>query len=394
MFDYLVIGKGMIGTSALRFLSQINEKTAIIGPSEPKDWQKHSGLFASHYDEGRITRILDEDETWALLAKRSIEHYALIEKGSGVSFYSPVGGLQVAPPSKNPSDYATKLQLVNQQLSVGIQEMSNAQMRKQFPYFDFPLDFMGFYENPIAGYLNPRRLIEAQLILAQKNHAHIIDQTVASVHNQGNFVEVQTQAGEYYRAKRVLLATGAYSNLLWPQPLDLLLKALTILFARIPQNELEHFTKMPTLIYEGIQHPNIPDIYLLPPVLYPDGNYYIKIGSSNYSAPLHSHTDFLHWFHSNGSISEAEALKDVLCKIMPSLENAPMHSKPCVTTHTDHGAPYIDMLEDQRIFIAIGGCGAAAKSSVEIGKMAALLTQHGQWHYDLPQTLFRAVFAD
>ena len=43
----------------------------------------------------------------------------------------------------------------------------------------------------------------------------------------------------------------------------------------------------------------------------------------------------------------------------------------CMTAVTEHGYPYIDMVTD-RVGVAVGGCGAAAKSSDEMGRIAAL----------------------
>ncbi len=37
MFDYLVIGKGLIGSVAARYLSQESNKVALIGSDEPTD---------------------------------------------------------------------------------------------------------------------------------------------------------------------------------------------------------------------------------------------------------------------------------------------------------------------------------------------------------------------
>jgi sarcosine oxidase len=70
---------------------------ALIGPDEPADRWTHQGVFASHYDEGRITRILDADRIWALLAQRSIARYREIEARSGIPFYHEVGHLTVGP---------------------------------------------------------------------------------------------------------------------------------------------------------------------------------------------------------------------------------------------------------------------------------------------------------
>lgn len=56
-FDYIVVGRGLIGTAAARHLSHRGHRVALIGPSEPACRHRHRGPFGSHYDEGRITRI-------------------------------------------------------------------------------------------------------------------------------------------------------------------------------------------------------------------------------------------------------------------------------------------------------------------------------------------------
>ena len=43
------------------------------------------------HDEGRITRRLDSDPVWAVLASRSISRYAEIERESKIKFHTPVG---------------------------------------------------------------------------------------------------------------------------------------------------------------------------------------------------------------------------------------------------------------------------------------------------------------
>ena len=75
MFDVLVIGKGLMGSAAARYLQGFGANTAVLGPDEPQNPQTHDGVFASHYDQGRITRRLSKDITWATLADRSIAQY-------------------------------------------------------------------------------------------------------------------------------------------------------------------------------------------------------------------------------------------------------------------------------------------------------------------------------
>lgn len=72
MFDVAVIGLGMIGSAALRYLSQSQTGLRVIGigPAEPSDWKTHAGTFASHYDQARLMRVTDADRIWATLAQR------------------------------------------------------------------------------------------------------------------------------------------------------------------------------------------------------------------------------------------------------------------------------------------------------------------------------------
>jgi sarcosine oxidase len=94
-FKYIVVGRGMMGAAAARHLAETVDGVALIGPGEPADIKSHQGVFASHYDEARITRTIDGDADWALLANRSIARYGDIATRSGVEFYAPVGCLMV-----------------------------------------------------------------------------------------------------------------------------------------------------------------------------------------------------------------------------------------------------------------------------------------------------------
>ena len=53
-FDFIVVGKGMMGAAAARHLALSGARVALIGPDEPTDWANHTGAFSSHYDNARI----------------------------------------------------------------------------------------------------------------------------------------------------------------------------------------------------------------------------------------------------------------------------------------------------------------------------------------------------
>ncbi|MEO6908246.1 MAG: FAD-dependent oxidoreductase, partial [Abditibacteriaceae bacterium] len=79
VYDVAVIGAGMFGSAAVKYLAAAGLRTLIIGEGEPQDWQTDDAVFGSHYDEARITRIVDPDPYWAELAAQSIEQYPVIE---------------------------------------------------------------------------------------------------------------------------------------------------------------------------------------------------------------------------------------------------------------------------------------------------------------------------
>jgi sarcosine oxidase len=391
MFDFIVIGNGLIGAAATRYLSASGGKTAAIGPGEPQNWEMHQGVFASHYDQGRITRILDPDIIWAKLAQRSIEQYATIEAHSGIRFYYQTGGLRVAQPGEELADSRQ----VAQELQIDCRELDSSQLETMFPNFAFAAGSEGIWERGPAGYINPRSLVEAQLKIAAQQGAAIIRETVVQINKQADYLEARTDAGSIFQARKVLIAAGAFTNDLLRRKLAFELRPRTVLMAELSPTEMERLADLPTLIYRFPGWSQINSIYMLPPVPYPDGKVYIKIGGTR--APGSSTTDIDEvkgYFRNGGSREEVEILRQVLLSIIPSLRPTAFNSKPCVLTYTPQNYPFIDALDDDFLFVVAGGCGSAAKSSNEIGRAAALLVEHGRWTYDLPKEKFGVVYAD
>ena len=61
----------------------------------------------------------------------------------------------------------------------------------------------------------------------------------------------------------------------------------------------------------------------------------------------------------------------------------------CAVSKTPTELPYIDMV-DERIGVATGGNGLAAKSGDEIGRLGALTLLEAAWDSDLDPGLFGA----
>ncbi|NRP70467.1 Monomeric sarcosine oxidase [Ensifer psoraleae] len=380
--DFAVVGKGMMGAAAARHLSGAGASVALIGPDEPEDWANHGGVFASHYDNARITRTIDGDPVWARLARRSIDRYAEIAGESGVDFYAEVGCLIAAPAPGGEFDYLENVGHARDRLGVEAPLILGDDLAQRFPWFRFPKGYGGIHEARGAGHINPRALVLAQTILAERSGARVIRSEVTAVEENSDHAAVTTADGQTVRAGRVLVAAGGFSlsKALLPRPIDLAVKARTVLFAEVAAEDLVNFERMPSLI--GAAPEQERSYYLLPPVAYADGKHYIKIGGDPTDRLLASEPAVREWFRSGGNAPAADHLRGLLAGVMPGFQPVSTHFAPCVTSFTRHGYPYIGFASD-RLAVVTGGNGQAAKSSDEIGRLGAVLVLNG--HLDAPE---------
>ena len=75
--------------------------------------------------------------------------------------------------------------------------------------------------------------------------------------------------------------------------------------------------------------------YILPPILYPDGNWYLKIGhSKSFETNLkHEEEDLRSWYESGGNKEAVESLKNFLCtELIPDLDVISVKENCCITT--------------------------------------------------------------
>jgi sarcosine oxidase len=377
-FKYIVVGAGMMGAAAARHLSKWTDGIALIGPGEPENYERHDGVFASHYDEARITRTIDSDPVWARLANRSIERYGEIARDSGIDFYSEVGCLIVGPKRGESPSYVANVLDAAGRLGVATETLADEALAKRFPYFAFPQASEGIWEAKNAGHINPRRLVKAQNLMAERQGVERIAETVASVVQDGSSVTVTTAEGNTFVGDKVLVAAGGFSineNLL-PRRINLEVYARTVAFFEVNENELPDLVAVPSLIWKWNEEQD--GIYFLPPVRYPDGKIYLKIGGDPDDLILPTEPEIRKWFRSGGRQSTKDHLTEVMSRLMPALDLSRASMAACVTSFTPTDYPAIAMTQSDRIGVLTGGCGAAAKSSDEIGRLGAELIFNGR----------------
>jgi len=392
MIDAVVIGKGLIGTAVTRYLSQAGLVTAVIGPDEPPSIQNHKGVFASHYDQGRITRQLSKDQIWSTLASQAIAQYDYLQTQSGIQFYKPVSGLYVSQPNKD-GDYLTTMEAIANRANIHYQNLTAPNFQIRFPFFQFPESFQIIHEPAPAGYINPRDLIRAQLTIAEQQGSTIFRQTVHDIQKNADFFTITTNQTRHIQAKNIVICAGAFTNChnLLPKKLDLKVKTETIILAEISKEEARRLENMPTVIYQ-IDSAEINDIYLLPPIQYPDGRIYLKMGCNTFAdSYLSDLAEMQAWMIAGNSNIIKEVMKQALLDMLPGLTAVSFQTKRCLVTYTPHGKPFVDQL-DEGVFVATGGNGSSAKSSDAIGKLAADLLIYDGWRSELDKDSFRAVF--
>jgi glycine/D-amino acid oxidase-like deaminating enzyme len=377
-FKHIVIGAGMMGAAAAKYLAGASQGVALIGPDEPVDKSSHEGVFASHYDEGRITRTIDPDPVWARLAHQSIARYRAIEQQSGVGFYHPVGCLLTGPKRGGADDYIANVLNAAATLDARVDVLDNKELADGFSYFAFPQGSEGVYEKHDAGHISPRKLVKAQCILAEKAGATCVRDVATKVADEGARVVVSTVQGQVYSADQVLVAAGGFSNgqALLPQRLALQVYARTIVFFEVSDEEAARLASMPSLITKAERAED--SIYMLPPIRYPDGKFYLKIGGDPVDIVLENDADMRAWFRSHGRANVRDHLVGRMRDLVPDLKIAAITSAACVTSYTPSSYPMIGFTASPRIAVMAGCAGTSAKSSDEIGRLGSELMLHGR----------------
>lgn len=305
-YQFAVVGNGLIGSATGRYLSEWSDSVVIIGPGEPSstkdDHDDDKTVFSSHYDEGRLCHPVSHDPIWHVLYGQSVAKYTTLEERSGIRFHDPVGRVQVGRRRTVPEQE----ELLDWMQRAERQQEETYKMKFQyfpagdqswkeslFPMLDFPLECDLYTESAPSGIINPRQLIAAQNAIAQQQGATIILQLVVKVESSsdGAMMMIHLANGKCILADKVLIACGAFTNFnnLLPQPIPFLYKTETTVWGTISDDTAHALKAMPAVCYDYVQHqqngagkeaqqPTIDDLYMAPPLLYPDGTFKIKMG--------------------------------------------------------------------------------------------------------------------
>ncbi|XP_052081757.1 N-methyl-L-tryptophan oxidase-like isoform X2 [Mytilus californianus] len=405
VYDLCVVGAGMIGSAVAKYASEWG-RVCLVGPEEPeeRDVNCKRDIFGCHYDEGRIARCLAHDPIWTQLARISMSRYRQIESDSGIGFYDEVGSLVAGGKD---TKYMMDNEKVSKEQQLEIEILSYETLKTKFPLLNFSDIDHGIYEVK-AGHISARNLVSAQIKLAKSKGCaciHEIVENVTQMEKDGNSnMCVLTESGKQVLTRKVLLATGAFTafrNLLpVDHELDVGLCPLTTAMIEVTADDFTNMRKYPTLIYFGKgadnwkkDYPRSKDgeysWYMLPPIKYPDGKYYIKLGHLQHATTKRftSSCEVKEWYCSGGDTKLVNDTVDLFKSVVQDVNPISYHGDSCVITTTPTKRLYIDTLHHQ-LGVAVGGNAYAAKSSDEIGRIAAVMMMKNEWDSSLEKTDF------
>lgn len=368
MHDLIVIGAGPIGSGAARHASAQGRSVTVIAPQETD--RQHHLVWSSHYDQGRLTHRSARNKTLAHWANQAIGEYREIEAQSGISFYQPCGTLTLSASSSGFS-YLQQRRELEQELNFSYEEFTPDVLSDRFPMISRNLPYSGLYDGPPSGMINPRLYVAAQLACATQLGATRINDVVTHVTPASNHIEVSTHTGAQYQAHHVIIAAGAYSGLcgLLPTPITHTIKSESVTLGEVDAETAIRLHNMPSMMVD-CNSPIIADAYLTPPVEYPDGKWYIKLGSNSiHDLFFESHTDLKNWIRHGDMAATHLAQIALLKQLFADIDWKSFKSLPCVITRTPTGVPEIRRVHP-RITAVVGCNGSLAKSGGIVGALA------------------------
>lgn len=396
-FDVAVIGAGPLGAATARHAAEAGASVLLVGPAEPEDHRDHEGVWAGHYDQGRLCHVLEVPLVTAMLATRSMRRFDDLIARTGINFLTPTHSVTVLPGAQvggSASTWFDRDLLAGNAADLGVEvdQLDEAQLAAAYPDLSFEPGHVALRQRD-AFILNPRALVEAELAAALAAGTVLVRDEVVERVVEGDRVRLRGAQGGEWTADRVVLAVGFATNAsgLLPRPLVTLNFGATVTLVEVDGPDA--VPGMPTMmmlkqragevVFGGI---------VMAPVQYPDGKWYLKLsGQSLLANPLDSREEIAAWVRTGGRAQDVEESLAVLSDLLPRVSLGAARTRPCMVCATPSDRPYIDWADERTVVLVEGERGAMAAD--EIGRLASGLALRGAWTDTLPAEVFAAQWA-
>ena len=355
--DVIVVGLGSMGSQALWRLARRGVRAVGFDRFRPPH------ALGSHHGGSRIIRTAYyEAPDYVPLAGRSFELWRELAAESGRDLLTMTGGLNIGPPGS--PEFAGAL-LSAQQHGLEHEVLDAEAMRLRFPQHSLAEGERALLEHD-AGFVRPEECISAALQRATALGAGVhLDSGVTGIEARGDAVVVHA-GGRRWRARRAIVAAGAWNSALGVPGLDLPFRVVrqSQAWFRALRPELHHPSVAPVFVrnigHGG--HPGTDFAYGFPSI---DGQT-VKVGVAEDHGTVDPDT-----LDRTPQPADSKAVSDFVRRTIPSLDPEPVSVAVCLQEFSpDHHFVVGPLPAAPAIVALMGFSGHGFKFASAIGEAA------------------------
>ncbi len=203
-YDYIVLGLGGFGSAAAYWLARRQGKD-VLGLEQ----FELGHVRGESQDHSRIIRLSYHAPHYVELAKHAFAAWHEVERDSGEQLVLRTGGLDLGPRvSAIPLDsYSDSMDAAG----VAYERLDAEEIMRRWPQWRLSDDIHGLFQEQ-SGIAMAARGNAAHVRMAREHGATLLDRTpVESIRHLDGEVEV-VAGGKAYRARRLIVTAGAWSN--------------------------------------------------------------------------------------------------------------------------------------------------------------------------------------
>jgi sarcosine oxidase len=355
VYGSVVIGGGVVGLAAAWHLQRLE-----AGPLAVLERFRIGHAEGSSHGAARMTRSTYTTAAYAgLMRHLRAEEWPRLERAAGVTLVHPGDVVFFGPDRAALTDYAAAVGAAG----VDVERVSPDEARRRFPALRVADDAVVLHDRT-GGTIAAAETIRALHRLVVAGGAEVLEQTRVRAIDRGDDVIAVASDRGVLRARRVVIATGAWLPELVPLPRgELTVIPQTVAYFRLGVPA----SRLPSWVYFG-GAPGGP-VYGLPDV----GRDAFKVGRHVTAGPGVDPD------RAPGvSSEELDALRGDLGRILAVPVRALVGSEPCLYTMTPTEDFVIDTWPgDQRVAFASACSGHGFKFAPLTGRILAELVVHG-----------------
>lgn len=329
LYEYCVIGNGLIGASVALELAHRSGSVCVLGAA----YGDEGRYYSSHEDDSRIARCWHKDAYWEDLAQRNIARLQALTEASGLPIF------RRTPVFYNyPSEY----------------HLTSACAAKRKSPDGNPHASQFDYEDIHGGIIEPKIYIAALNQEARKHKAEVVRCVVKDTHWKNGRARISTSAGEIH-ARRVVDARGIFFQSGGTR-CDAAVAGKIVLFVESTTKETEPFC----FVDGTCRTDAVDDMYGIMHYKTAGTRIVSKFGfSEHHPVQLHTAEEIAAWFQTGYRFHpQIQCAMQLLKRYCPEATGE-IHAKPCAFVTTPDARPIL-LLEEQHGTIT--GCnGMAAK---------------------------------